>query len=97
MRYPWKDSYGYMLEVGDTVEDTRNLTVGHIELNRRGVPCLHMTMRFVNDKWEILGTNAVDEAYQRPLFDEHKSKFYWFRHRYTIPDIVLLKSLYGRK
>ena len=92
MRYPWKDRYGMEIELGDIVQDFAYSIIGYIELNSRGVPCIHVTMKYhcADNKWETLDNKGPIEAYQLRLFDESKSKFYWWRHHYQLPYITIL-------
>ena len=96
MRYPWKDIYGIEIEVGDYVKDMKNGRKGYIEFDAREVPCIHVVEQFNPDVgWRKLNNKGPIEAYQRPLFDENKSKFYWWRHHYVLPHIAVLYKRYN--
>ena len=95
MRYPWKDSMGRLLTIGDTVIDEKNMREGYIEYDARIVPCIHVTAEYKCDTWVAVDNKGPKEAYQRSLFDETKSKFYWWRHKYLLPHIKIIKK--GRR
>ena len=93
MRYPWCDTYGNLIEEGDLVEDLDRLIIGYIEINSRGVPCIHTTMTYCRMyAWQPLDNKGPIEAYQKELFDETKSKFYWWRKHYVLSNITILKK-----
>lgn len=95
MRYPWKDMYGIEIEIGDYVKDAKNGRMGYVEFDWRKVPCIHMVEEYSPKYgWITLDNKCPIEAYQRPLFNEHKSKFYWYRHHYVLSHIVVLKKRY---
>lgn len=93
MRYPWKDTYGTLLEPGNIVQDLDHDVIGFIELNSRGIPCIHVTMKYhrSSNSWETLDNKGPIEAYQLRLFNEQKSKFYWWRHQYQLSHIIILQ------
>lgn len=95
MRYPWKDMYGMEIELGDYVRDTEHMRIGYVELNSRGVPCIHIVEKLTHaNGWVKVDNKGPIEAYRIPLFEEHKSKFYWWRHHYILPHITILLKGY---
>ena len=68
---------------------------GYIEYDARIVPCIHVTAEYKCDTWVAVDNKGPKEAYQRSLFDETKSKFYWWRHKYLLPHIKIIKK--GRR
>ena len=93
MRYPWKDVNGQLIELGDVVGDSKRRIIGYIELDFRGVPCIHLTAKwFENSGWQEVDNKGPIEAYQYTLFDERKSKFYWWRKHYQLTNIEVLRK-----
>ena len=94
MRYPWKDVNGQLIELGDVVVDLKRKILGYIELDYRGVPCIHLTAKWSDEKanWQEVDNKGPDEAYQYTLFDERKSKFYWWRKHYQLTNIEGLRK-----
>lgn len=88
MRYPWKDQYGELLEVGDNVIDIENNLGGYITTDEFGVPVIYMTHKVVNGSWRMIDNKGPKEMYIKPLFNTKKSRLYWYLHHHVLKHII---------
>ena len=87
------------LEFGDTVIKAGKGKMGLIELDRNQIPCIHITHIFNEKakKWVPVDNKGPIEAYQIPLFNTRKSRFYWWRKNYIIEDVMWIRSKHERE
>lgn len=88
----YRDMNGSEIHLGDIVENHKKRIIGQVVVDINGHVMLRMWKRWNSRtmNYEPITFCGPMEAYDRPLIPR-KSKFWWWRNGYCVPEVEILQ------